>query len=338
MLKNNTVVLACRDYDRTRRIIDGTVKRDGLQLQISEMTDVANTFTNMFNGKYDISEFSLGELVYHVSRGKKEFIGIPVFPLRMFRHGWIFINSSSGINTPYDLDKKRIGLYRLAQTACIWIRGLLADEYGVSPSDTYWYLPSIHHWQDDSEKETFQSRDGSTIRWLPRAGPETNIKVVDAALVNGEVDAVCSAVRPPSFVQGDPRVKRLVEKYDEAERSYYRKTKIFPIMHTLAVKSSIVEANPELPGRIFEMFVEAKNRAWQWLRGDGSIGLMWKDRYMEEELELQDDDPWIYGLRANEHVIQKFLDYCYAQGVSASPLKPQDLFVPATWDFRDHGF
>lgn len=328
------IVLACRDYDRTRRVIDGTVKAKGLAIQIAEMKHVANTFTNMFSGEYDVSEFSLGELVYHISRDKAGFIGIPIFPLRMFRHGWIFVNEANEIGYPGNLNGKRIGLYRLAQTACIWMRGMLAEEYNVSPKNTKWYVPSIHHWADEVEKDAITPHDGSFIRWLARGGPETNINILNTALIKGEIDALCSAVRPPSFVNNNG-VKLLIENYYEAEIAYFRKTKIFPIMHTLAVRRALLEKHPELAVKLFEMFSESKNLASEWIKVDGSVALVWKDHYAEKELQTFERDPWVYGLQPNEHVIRKFLDYCYDQGVSTRAVEPKELFAPTTWHLTE---
>jgi 4,5-dihydroxyphthalate decarboxylase len=332
---NNRLILACRDYDRTRRVLDGTIRPSKIELEVVEMNNVADTFTAMYEGKYDASEFSLAELVYHLSRNTANFLAIPVFPLRMFRHNMIFLSALAHVNNPEDLRGKRIGLFRLAQTACIWMRGLLADEYNVLAKDVKWYTPSIHHWDDDVERHAMRPRDGSVIEWMDKVAGESNLAALERALLGGEIDALCTAVLPSSYLNGDHRVKRLFDNYYDVEAAYYRKTGIFPIMHTIAVRRSVVEKHPELPASLFTLFSRAKQVAYKWLAVEGRVGLIWKDFYIEQEEKTFGRNAWQYGLRFNEHVIEKFLVYCYEQGISARRLTPKELFFPSTWDLDD---
>src|SRR5438128_10280909 len=140
--------LAGRTYDGTLPILRGQMRLPGFELEITETEDVPAMFAGMFKGQYDVSEMSLGELTYYVSRGKAEFIAIPVFPSRMFRHGFIFCRKALGLESPAELSGRKIGFLRWAQTAGIWMRGMLIDEYGVSPKESQWYVASMHHWDD----------------------------------------------------------------------------------------------------------------------------------------------------------------------------------------------
>ena len=146
MASSTTIRLASRAYDGTLPILLGQKQIPGFDLQITETSDVAGMFAGMFKGRYDVGEMSLGELIYYTSRTKADFIGIPVFPSRMFRHGFIFCRRSSSIKVPGDLSGKKVGFLRWVQTAAIWMRGMLVDEYRVSPSRTDWYIASMHHW------------------------------------------------------------------------------------------------------------------------------------------------------------------------------------------------
>jgi 4,5-dihydroxyphthalate decarboxylase len=139
------IKLASRAYDGTLPILRGHIGIDGFEFEITETEDVPGMFAGMFKGQYDVSEMSLGELIYYASRGRADFVAIPIFPSRMFRHGFIFCRKSSGVDQPGDLNGKRIGFLRWVQTAAIWMRGMLIDEYGVSARDTEWYVASIHH-------------------------------------------------------------------------------------------------------------------------------------------------------------------------------------------------
>src|ERR687888_1957592 len=152
---------ATRAYDGTLPILRRQLRLSAFDLEITETEDVPGMFAGMFKGQYDVSEMSLGELIYYVSRGKADFIAIPVFPSRMFRHGFVFCRKASGIQKPAELSGKRIGFLRWVQTAGIWMRGMLTDEYGVSPTDSHWYIASMHHWDDADRGAAVEPRDGS---------------------------------------------------------------------------------------------------------------------------------------------------------------------------------
>jgi 4,5-dihydroxyphthalate decarboxylase len=327
------VRVACNHYDRTIAAIQRLVTSDKPDIDVVETPDLIEMFIAMHEGKYDASEFSFGEMVYQTSREAGRFIAVPVFPLRMFRHSAIFVNASSGIQGPEDLDGKKVALYRVAQTTCIWIRGMLKDEYGVSPK--IWYAPSIHHWDDEAERAAIRARDGSTVEWLDKRDGKTTMASLDEALREGEIDALCSAAMPPSFVKGDSRVRRLFENYDEVERDYFYKTKIFPIMHVIAVRKPVAEKHPDLPAAIFRLFSKAKKWSRDWIAGEGRVGLLWKDAYLEKERRLFPEHPWSYGFGQNRRVIEKFLGYCYDQGVSARRLTAEELFAPSTRDLKE---
>jgi len=333
-MQSYRVTLACRNYDRTSAIIHGLVKAEGIDLQVFEIDSAPHMFTRMFRGEFDVSEFTLAELVYYTSIGKSSFIGIPVFPLRRFRHGFIFCNISSDIKGPESLQGKRIGFLKWVQTAAIWIRGLLVDEYDISPQNTSWYVASMHHWDDGDGDERVRPRDGSVINWLEGRGKDVD-KIVEEALIDGKVDAFGTPQCPMSFIKGDKRVKRLFENYKEAEVSYYKKTRIFPIMHVLVTRKSLVEEHPDLPKKLFDLFLQSKRLGEERIRTDTRSSLIWTNQYIAEEQELFQGDPWAYGLEKNHHVISKFLSYCYEQGVSDRKMSPKELFAPSTWDLTE---
>ncbi|MFQ5849608.1 MAG: hypothetical protein ACE5JU_03350 [Candidatus Binatia bacterium] len=329
-MANQRFTLACRNYDGTNAILRGLIKMPGVDLQVKEMSNLADMFTSMFRGRLDISEMSLAELVYYTSRNESDFIGIPVFPSRVFRHGFIFCNSSLNIGGPEDLNGKKIGFLRWVQTAAIWMRGMLVEEYNLSPRSTQWYIASMHHWDDDNARDEVKPRDGSVIRWVERRG-KSAYEHAYLALSRGEIDALGVTENQLPHIQGDKRIKRVFENYKEAEASYFKKTGIFHIMHLVVVRKSVVEQHPDLPGKLFKLFSQSKEWAQEWLRTIPSLGIVWKNQYLDEEREIFQGDPWAYGLENNRHVIDKFLSYCYAQGVSERKLSPEDLFVPSTW-------
>lgn len=328
------ISLACRNYDRTQAILRGLIEMPGIDLRVREMDNVPQMFTGLFRGDYDVSEFSLAELVYSVSRGHDDFCGIPVFPSRVFRHGFIFCNTTSGISESKSLAGKRIGFPRLVQTASIWIRGVLSDDLGISPKDLHWYVASVHHWNASEAADEFQTRDGSVIRRLDKTGSDEN-ESTELALREGKIDVLGTTQLPKSFGV-DPRIKRLFENYREAEQAYFKKTGVFPIMHVLAARRAVVDQHPDLPAKLFQLFSKAKRWAQEWIRMDPSLALAWKNSYLEEEKKIFNGDPWVYGLKENAALLSQFLAYCYNIGVCEKALKPRGLFHPSTWDLTDH--
>ncbi len=322
------ISLACRNYDRTQAILRGLVKIPGIEIELHEMTSVPRMFAGFFRGEFDVSEFSLAELIYAVSRGHREFCAIPVFPSRVFRHGFIFCNAALGIRDRKSSDGTRIGFPRLVQTASIWIRSALLDELGTSPDQLDWYVASVHHWDGDGGGSKIVARDGSVIHCLDNAGGDEN-ETMELALTDGRIDILGTTQIPKSFGR-NPRVTRFFENYCDVEKNYFKRTGIFPIMHVLVARTAVVDRYPDLPVKLFDLFSKAKRWAHDWIGMDPSLGLAWKNRYITEEREFFQGDPWVYGLKENLPALTRFLAYCYDLGISDRILEPQDLFYPST--------
>ena len=324
------ITLACQAYDRTLPILRGQVSPRGFEMKTEEMDHVPTMFARMNAGDFDAGEMSLAEMAYAISRGESELIGVPIFPSRVFRHSYIYCGASSALNSLDQLNGRSIAFPRLVQTASIWQRGMLTEDCGVSPTETQFLYASIHHWEED-DASGITPRDGSGVPSIWRPGNENRAMPAEQAVADGEVEAVATTV-PHSRMPSQERVRRVLGDYREAEIEYFRRTQIFPIMHMVAVKKQTVEREPELPQALFDMFVESKQRSSDWLKREPSLSLAWKSRYMEEEREVFETDPWAYGLEANRHVVDKFLGYCYEQGITARPMEARELFLPSTWD------
>jgi 4,5-dihydroxyphthalate decarboxylase len=301
--KSNDVTIrhACRNYDGTSAILRGLLQPAGFRLEVFEENEVPKLFNRMFHGEFDVAEMSLAELIYYNSRGIGDFVGIPVFPFRMFRHGFIACDNSLALQAPADLDGKRIGFIRWVQTAAIWMRGILAEEYGLSPKNT------------------------SSICWVERRS-DTPAKNAWAALKEGEVDALGLTEAQISWIRNEPRVRRLFENYREIEAAYYKRTRIFPIMHVIVASKAITQKHPDLPAKIFELFTRSKKSGRDWLDAIPSMGLAWKHRYLEEERAMFPEDPWGFGFARNRHVLEKFLFYCERQGITERTIEPKKNF------------
>jgi 4,5-dihydroxyphthalate decarboxylase len=321
--------LASRAYDGTLPILRSQMGIPGFEFDITETEDVPRMFAGMFQGRYDVSEMSLGELIYYTSRDKADFIAIPVFPSRMFRHGFIFCRKSAGINHPSHLNGKKIGFLRWVQTAAIWMRGMLIDECGVSAKDREWYVASMHHWDDHDPGATVEPRDGSVIRMIENSGKNTSERAC-RALFEGQVDALgVTESQLPTLLANDS-VQRLFGNSREVEAAYFHKTKILPIMHVLALQKSLADRYPELPEKLFRLYCDAKRWAQRWRRAIPSLVEAWPNHYLAEEQKLFSVDPWAYGLEANRHVLDTFLGYCHAQGITARRIAPEEIFHPNT--------
>jgi 4,5-dihydroxyphthalate decarboxylase len=323
------VRLASRCYDGTLAILRHQMKLPGFDLEITETEDVAGMFSGMFKGNYDVSEMSLGELIYYRSRGKTDFAAIPVFPSRMFRHGFIFCRKDSEIRSPGDLNGKKLGFLRWVQTAAIWIRGMLTDEYGVSPKNSHWYVASMHHWDDHDPGASVEPRDGSVINLIRNSGKTVSERAC-RALFDGQVDALGITESQLSTLRGNPAVKKLFEDSRSVEAAYFRKTQILPIMHVLAMRENLAKMHPELPEKIFHLYSESKHWAQRWRREMPSLVQAWPSQCLADEQEVFKTDPWAYGVQANRHVLEQFLVYCAAQGISARNIPPEELFHPST--------
>jgi 4,5-dihydroxyphthalate decarboxylase len=321
--------LASRAYDGVLPVLRGQMKIPGFEFDITETEDVPGMFAGMFKGQFDVAEMSLGELIYYTSRNKADFIAVPVFPSRMFRHGFIFIRKDSAVDGPADLNGRKIGFLRWVQTAAIWMRGMLVDEYGVSAKNSEWYVAAMHHWDDQDPGAPVEPRDGSVIRMIQNSGRSTTERAC-RALLDRQVDALGVTESQLVTLLADNSVRRLFENSREVEANYFHKTKILPIMHVLALQKRVVESHPDLPEKLFRLYADAKRWARRWRRGIPSLVEAWPNHYLAEEQKIFESDPWAYGLEANRHVLEKFLVYCDAQGITGRKLAAEEIFCPST--------
>ena len=313
------ITLACGDYDRTQPLIDGTVKPEGLELNWLTLPHY-EIWTRMLNYyDFDASELSLSSYLIARTLGKP-LIAIPVFPARAFRHSCIFINTRSGIREPRDLAGKRVGLAEFQQTATVWVRGILEHEYGLALDKVRWFT-----WAKRSRMEIDMPRQYS-IEQIP---PE---KQADEMLASGELDAIICANLFPSLLSGAPNVRRLFENYPEVESAYYKKTGIFPIMHTIAIREELWKESPWIAISLFKAFQQAKELAYRRLNdlSPYKISMVWFREPMKEQREILGEDPWPYGLARNRRVVETLMGYLYEQGLAKRKLTIEELFAANT--------
>jgi 4,5-dihydroxyphthalate decarboxylase len=220
------------------------------------------------------------------------------------------------------------------QTAGVWVRGMLAESYGLSPTSVEWYVMSMQHWED-AEGDQLRPRDGSVVRTYQTASAQPGLDICCEALLNGEVDLIGMTEPRIEMLLSNYPVQRLFHRHQEEEHAYFGRTRVFPIMHVLTMKTSVAEATPELPALLFGLFCEAKRWSQGAIRPVPSWSFAWKDEYLDGEREFFDSDPWAFGLKTNQSTLQTFLEYCYQQGIAARRMTPAELFAPSTHDLTD---
>ena len=317
--------LACWNYDRTRALADGSVQPDGIDLNYLDLP-VEETFFRMLRSReFEVAELSLSSYTVSLFGEQPPFIAIPVFPSRFFRHSCIYVNADANIRTPKDLIGKRIGTPEYQMTAPVWIRGILSEHYGV-PVDSVTYYTGGE--EEPGRLEKIRLDLPPHIKVQPIGETQT----LSAMLASGEIDALYTARMPSTFSLRRGAVQRLFANYKEVEQEYYRKTRIFPIMHTVAIRRDVYEQNRWVAQSLYKAFVEAQRRTYEDLYMTAALKAMlpWLTSHVEETRALMGDDFWAYGFDSNRASLATFLRYHHEQGLSKRLLEPEELFAPET--------
>jgi 4,5-dihydroxyphthalate decarboxylase len=319
------VTLACWDYDRTRALAEGTVRPDGIALNYLSLP-VEETFFRMARFReFDACEMSMSSYCATLHQDEPPFIAIPVYPSRFFRHSCIFVSAKSGITSPEQLRGKRVGVPEYQMTAPVWIRGILSDEYGV-PVD------SVEYCSGGEEEPGRVDKLKIDLPGNIRVTPIDPAKTLSRMLADGEIDALHTARAPSTFYTEPDRVKRLFPDYVERERDYWRRTRIFPIMHVIAIRRALWQANPWMAQSLYKAFVASQKITYAGLNETAALKTMlpWQTAMVEDVKREMGDDWWSYGLATNRHVLETFLRYHHEQGLSKRLLQPEELFAPQT--------
>lgn len=326
--------IACWDYDRTRLLSNGSVPMNGVDATFHSGRIVVDIFEAMIaQHAYDVSELGMTYFLRTFDEaGRSPFLALPVFPVRAFRHGAIYVNKAAGITRPQDLVGKRIGELALyGHDAGVMPKGILSDDYGVRPEQCRWLIGGID----------FPLKP---VDYVPRpvpAGVEVDYAGRDVdlgeLLRTGEIDALISADAPKAVLEGSPKVGRLFEDYRDVERAYFRRTGIFPIMHAVVVKRDLAERHPEVVKAVYRGFREAKDRMMrQYVDGltfnNMKVMIPWLSGLIEEDRDVLGADWWPYGIAANRAAIDAILRYHHEQGLTRRRFTIEELFVPELLD------
>jgi 4,5-dihydroxyphthalate decarboxylase len=315
--------LAVGPYDRTRALIDGSVQIDGVNAIGMTLSPEEIFFRALRHAEFDICELSLSSFTVKTATGGGDYIGVPAFVSRAFRHTSIYVRTDS-IKKPEDLKGKRVGVPEYQLTANVWARSILQDDYGVKPSDIHWIRGGI---EDADRPEKISIRLPADVK-LENGPPG---KSISALLAEGAIDAFI-APRPPSLPKNTPNVGWLFADPVAAAKDYYKRTGVFPIMHLVGVRRTLAESHPWLPGAVFKAFEQSKQAALALLSDTSAtkVTLPFVEERLGEARALMGEDFWSYGVDANRKTLETFLRHHHAQGLSPRLLKPEELFHPGT--------
>lgn len=302
----------------------GDVRPAGVDLTVLRLP-VEEIFWRMTrHAEFDAAEMSLSTHLLRRSRGDPSLVAIPVFPSRSFRHSCVFVSAAAGIERPEDLRGKRIGVPEYQMTAAVWVRGFLRDDYGLQPGDSHWF-------QGGLEQPGRVEKLAVEVPGVP-VTPIGASQTLSAMLAQGELDAVVSA-RAPSTFDG-VAVRRLFPDFRAVEANYFRRTRIFPIMHTVVVRASVLDRHPWVARSLYAAFCVAKARATADLGSPVALAatLPWLVAEVEETRALMGEDYWPYGIEANRVTLEALARYSCEQGLAERVIPVEELFAPSTLD------
>lgn len=315
------LTLACLDYDRTRALKTGAVVPEGIDLNVVTVRP-RELFPRMLEGReFEVSEMSLASYTTLVAKGDCPFVAIPVALSKLFRHSCIYVRADAGIERPEDLRGKRVGTTQYGSTAAVYIKGMLADDHAVKAADLRWFIGGL----------TAPTQKPLLPLKLP---PEIELTFLDegrtleAMLAAGDLDALFSIYLPEMFLAGHPRIRRLYRDHKRVEQDYFRRTGIFPIMHTVVVRRDIAERYPWVLKNLYQAFCAAKRAAVDGLYDTDALhlSLPFLIDHIEETRAVMGGDFWSYGLEPNRPALAAIGRYVYEQGLAPRPVAAEEIF------------
>jgi 4,5-dihydroxyphthalate decarboxylase len=317
------LTLAVCDYEHVRDLTTGVIRADGITLTplvFPSIEEITFRFTRTLD--WDVSELSFGKYTALTAQGSAAMVAIPVFPSRVHRHSAIYVRRDRGIRNPKNLEGRIVGIPEWAQTAGIYVRGFLAEHYGVDLAAIDWVQAGV---DEPGRNEKVELKLPSGIRY--RSRPDASLS---AMLANGEIDAAITARAPIAFAQSGGAIVRLFHDYRVEEERLFKKTRVFPIMHLMTIRRTVFEQYPWVAMNLFKAFEEAKRRSFERLR-DFTLArapLPWIAAIADDIAASCGPDPYPYGVEASRPTIEAFCRYAHEQGVTQRRMTPEDLFPP----------
>lgn len=330
MTKPLTLTFATYAYDRMRPVLEGRVAIEGCHVAPVVLTSEDLFPRVVQRAEFDVCEMSMSSHLMQVSRGEAQYTAIPAFASRAFRHDCIYVNVDAGIDKPKDLEGKRVGVPEYQATLCMWVRGILQDDYGVDFRTLKYRNGGINA---PGRKERLPLALPGEIDIAPIPEGAT----LDGLLARGELDAVIAPQVLKCFAAGDARVRRLFADPVAEAKAWHAKTGFFPIMHVVGIHTTLLEEHPGLAARVFAALAEARDVAYDELTqiaeyGSSTFMLPFFASGLAETRALMGDNWWPYGVAANRAELETMFRYSHDQHLAERLLTPADVFAPETLD------
>lgn len=328
MPKPLTLTFATYSYDRMRPILDGRVPVEGCRIAPVVLTSEELFPRVVQRAEFDVCEMSMSSYLMQVAQGSAQYTAVPAFASRAFRHDCIYVNAGSGIAEPKDLEGKRVGVPEYQATMCMWVRGMLQDDYGADFRTFKYRTGGINV---AGRKERLPLKLPAEIDVQPVAEGET----LNGMLAEGELDAVIAPQMLTSFAEGDERVRRLFADPAAAAKTWHEKTGFFPIMHVMGIRTALLEQHPGLAGRVYAALVAARDMAYGELQqmaeyGSSTLMLPFFAAGLAETRALMGGNWWSYGAEQNRAELETMFRYSHEQYLSGRLLTLEEAFAPET--------
>ncbi|MDB5850438.1 MAG: 4,5-dihydroxyphthalate decarboxylase [Rhodoferax sp.] len=316
-----TLSFACGVYDRTWPLAASVASVPGYELAWKHLPTEEIFLRGMLGGEFEIAEMSMSSYLLQCARGDNLYQAIPAFVSRKFRHGSIYVRADAGINTPEDLRGRKIGVPEYQLTANVWARGLLSDEYGVRSNEIHWVIGGVEE----------PGRDEKIPVQLPESFQSTRLEPGETLwgmMTAARLDAIIAPRAPRAFVEGDTRIRRLFADPVAAEKAYYKKTRLFPLMHVVGIRKDVIADDPALAAGLLTALEAGRRHALNRLHQSNvdTTMLPWLEAHVRETEEVMGRDYWPYGTEANRHAIETLCRYALEQGVITKHMTVEDLF------------
>jgi 4,5-dihydroxyphthalate decarboxylase len=314
------LTFGCTYYDHFSDLVSGRFAPSGIELTCQQHPMPNQIFRRfLLDGEFDLSELSMAKYASLISQRDDRFVAIPVFPSRVVRFSSLYVRRDGKVKAPGDLNGCVIGLPEWAQTAAVYTRGMLMREHGLDLAKVDWVQAGV---DEPGRAEKVESRMPKGVRVTPQPA-----KTLSDMLVSGEIDVIMAAHVPACFRHEHANVRRLFEDTAAAEQDYVRRTGIFPIMHTVAIRRQVLDLVPKAAASLYAAFEQARRHSLERLFSVGShVPLPWAHEYAEQIKGIFGGEFFPYGVEPNRKTLEAFLGFAYEQGVCHTPVTIEELF------------
>lgn len=318
--------IAIGDYDRNRALYDGAVQIDGVDPAFMLLNPEEMFFRAFRFQDFDISELSFSSYLVKHANGDCPYIAIPVFLSRAFRHTSIYVRKDK-IRNPEDLKGKRIGIPEYQLTANVWARAILEEDFGVKPSDVTWVRGGI---DQPGRPEKIKLQLPSDVKMVDAPADTT----ISDMLNRGEIEGFMAPRAPSGLARSNPDIGWLFDDPTSVAKDYYKRTRVFPIMHVVGVRKTLAEKHPWLPGALLKAFEQSKAAALAKLSDTSAtkVTLPFVEEQIKATHEVMGENYWAYGVRDSMPTLEAFTRHHHAQGLSSRRVPVDELFHPSTYE------